>query len=299
MGQKIILISDEAYLGGAKLTNESLINEGINRDYDVSIYTFGKKELEGKRKFSPGKADLYIIANYGYIPREDLLKFISNNKYIRYFHDIPGFIAQIPSSFHSTAEGVLSQLINNAEHIFMISPMQFGVVDNRIKLPEDKITVTPPFIPLGKFTNTGKSRLEDSWFCLGDVNPARGLEKSIETAIENHGKYFIIAGPEVTPGYIEALKKRYDKYIEIRYIGVVPYETVPELMNTYESFVYTPEIYDSFCRKVIEAQKCGMKVYVDNQRIGLFSYPKEYDMLNGILSGNTIVWDKIDTILNK
>ena len=296
--KKIVLINDNSWYGGAEITNNSIVTEGLNREYDVDVYIFGKKELEGGREFNPPKADLYILANYGYIPHEDILKFISNNKYVRFFHDIPGFIAQIPSSFHTGSEGVLSQIIEKAEHVFMISPMQYAVIENRIPLNKDKITIVPPFVPIDKFYDKNEQRLENSWFYLGDVSPARGIQKSIEVAIQRHGTDFIIAGPEVTPNYMNFLKDRYDKYINITYLGEVKYDKVNDLMNNYVNFIYTPEIYDSFCRKVVEAQAAGMKVFVDNKRIGVYSYPKDYDMINGLLSANIIVWDKIDSLLS-
>lgn len=298
MNKKIILINDNSWYGGAQITNESIIAEGLNRNYDIEEYIYGQKELKGERKFSPPKADLYIIANYGYIPPQDLLVFISNNKYVRYFHDIPGFIAQIPSSFHNGSEGVLSQLVNKAEHVFMISPMQHGVISSRITLPEDKITIVPPFIPLTQFKDKGEERLKDSWLYLGDVSPARGLEKSIHVAIQNHAKEFIIAGPEVQPKYVEQLTTIFGKYVNITYLGEVKYSEVNDTMNRYENFIYTPEIYDSFCRKVVEAQSAGMNVHVDNRRIGVYSYPTDYDMTSAILSANQIVWDIIDGFFN-
>jgi len=296
-GKKIVMISDEAYLGGAMITNESIINEGLKRNYDIDMYIYGPKEREGGRVFNPPPADLYMIMNYGYIPHEALLQFISNNKYIRWFHDIPGFIAQIPSSFHASAEGVLSQLINKAAHVFMISPMQFAVVEKRIPLDDKNITIIPPYIPLNNFFDKKEKRLENSWFYLGDISPARGIQKSIEIAIQRNGKDFIMAGPEVMPNYVNQLKNQYDKYINITYLGEVKYDKVNDLMNNYENFIYTPEIYDSFCRKVVEAQTAGMNVFVDNRRIGVYSYPEEYNMKDGILSANTVLWDKIDSLL--
>lgn len=295
---KIILINDNSWYGGAEITNDSIITEGLNRNYDITVYVYGKKERDGNRRFNPPKADLYIIANYGYIPHEELLKFISNNKYIRFFHDIPGFIAQIPSSFHNGSEAVLSQLINKAEHNFMISPMQHGVINNRIKLPDNKITIVPPYIPLHKFNDKGEERLKNSWLYLGDVSPARGIERSLQVAINNHGEEFIIAGPEVYPNYVSTIKQEYDKFINITYLGEVKYDKVNDLMNMYQNFIYTPEIYDSFCRKVVEAQAAGMTVHVDNRRIGVYSYPSDYDVVKGVLSANTVLWDKIDSIIN-
>lgn len=294
---KIVLINDNSWYGGAEITNNSIVAEGLNREHDVSVYIYGKKEREEGGAFVPPKADMYIIANYGYIPHEDLLKFISNEKYVRFFHDIPGFIAQIPSSFHAASEGVLSQLINKAAHVFMISPMQFSVVEKRIPLKDENITIVPPYIPINKFFDKKEKRLEKSWFYLGDISPARGIQKSLEIAIQRNGKEFIMAGPEVMPNYVAQLKKGYDKYINITYLGEVKYDKVNDLMNNYENFIYTPEIYDSFCRKVVEAQAAGMNVFVDNRRIGVYSYPKDYDMENGLLSANKVIWDKIDSLL--
>ena len=296
--KKIVLINDNSWYGGAELTNNSIITEGLNRDYDVEVYVYGMKERQGERKFNPPKADLYILANYGYIPQDSLLQFISNNKFVRFFHDIPGFIAQIPSSFYSASEGVLSQIVEKAKHIFMISPMQFAVVEKRIPLDDKKITIVPPYIPIKNFYDKKEKRLEKSWFYLGDISPARGIQKSIEVAIQRHGTDFIMAGPEVMDGYVERLKSQYERFINITYIGQVDYSKVNDLMNMYENFIYTPEIYDSFCRKVVEAQAAGMKVFVDNKRIGIYSYPKDYNMIEGLLSSNTVIWDKIDSILN-
>lgn len=294
---KIIIINDNSWYGGAEITNNSIMAEGLNRDHEVEVYVYGKREREGGREFKPDNADMYIIANYGYIPSEALLKFISNNKYVRFFHDIPGFISAIPSSFFTGNEAVLSQLINKAQHNFMISPMQYGVIESRIELPKDKITIIPPYIPLTEFKDKGEERVKDSWLYLGDVSPARGVTKSIEVAINNNAKEFIIAGPEVSPGYMNLINETYNKFVNITYLGQVDYSEVNDIMNKYENFIYTPEIYDSFCRKVVEAQAAGMNVHVDNKRIGVYSYPETYNMKDGILTANLVIWDKIDSLL--
>ena len=64
----------------------------------------------------------------------------------------------------------------------------------------------------------------------------------------------------------------------------IPHEEIANIMNDYEYFYYTPEIYDSFCLKILEADLCGMKIFADTPRIGIFSYNKPLkelvDMMN-------------------
>ena len=295
--KEIILISDESWLGGASITNASIVEEGLKRNYSVTMYVYGKKELEGKREFNPPNADLYILANYGYIPKDALEKFINEKPFVRFFHDVPGFLQQLASSFFVDAQNTLQLMMDKAKHVFMISPMQYSVVQNRIKLDEKKISIIPPYIPLEKFKNLNLER-EDAWFYLGDIAPARGVEKSIQIAIQNGCKKFVLAGPDLLPNYINNLKEHYSKYCELEYLGEIEYEKVPELMNKYKYFIYTPEILDSFCRKIVEAEEAGMEIFADSLRIGLFSFPKEYKLKENILNANNLLWDKLEELIN-
>ena len=155
------------------------------------------------------------------------------------------------------------------------------------------------FIPLDKFQNKNKERLKNSWFYLGDIGDARGVAKSVRIAIKNGCKEFVLAGPEIQPKYVEFLQQQFGQLTNIHYLGILSYDKVPKYMNTYENFIYTPEIYDSFCRKVLEAQSSGMKVFVDNKRIGLFSYPEDYDLVDGCMNSNKVIVSIINKLLSK
>jgi len=297
---KIVLISDESYIGGASLVNHDLVEEGNKKGYSVDIYTYNMGAVKKEQPFNPPKADFYILANYGYIPKRELINFFNNNenKFVRFFHDIPGFIAQIPSSFHKESESILELMMKKAAHTFMISPMQYDVVKSRIDFDEKNITILPPFIPIGMFSKGEVERERDSWLYLGDISYARGIVKSIQIAINSGGKKFYLAGPEVEKGLVEQLKMAFGEKIEIEYLGIIDYKDVPALMHKYENFIYTPEIYDSFCRKILEANVSGMKLFVDNRRIGLFSYPEDYNLVDACKNSNKMVWKIITDIID-
>ena len=292
LNKKIILISDESYQGGAMITNRTMINEGIAQGHDVEIYTYGQTERENNIVFNPGKADFYILANYGWIKKQELSKFCKEfkNKYIRYTHDIPGFLQMIPSSFFQDSINNLQMICDNAAHIFLISPMQFQVIARQIKLDESKVTINPPFIDLSVFKNTDAVREKNSWLILGDISRARGIEKSLGIIQQYGGESVSIVGPEVDAGYVDFLQQTYGNKFTLSISGAKPYSEIPQLMSTFENFIYTPEIYDSFCRKIIEAQMSGCNIYADTLRIGMFSYPDKYNFIQGCAAADKILW---------
>ena len=99
----VYILNDEdesTYLGGAAIANKAIKEEFENRGHDVVIHRINSRENTWNKDMS---ADLYIVANWAYIPRKDLEELFYNKPCVKFFHDIAGYMYQ-PKSIRFDAQ---------------------------------------------------------------------------------------------------------------------------------------------------------------------------------------------------
>jgi hypothetical protein len=144
---------------------------------------------------------------------------------------------------------------------------------HQTKVIASNTVVIPPPAVFDGFLDHGTQR--SGLLYLGPINRARGVEEASNYAITNHpNQQLTIVGRIESEELAHKLRQRGH-----RIQGEVPREEVPRLLNHFEHFIYYPQIIDSFCLKIIEAELCGIKIHTNQARIGRYSYPEPTDQL--------------------
>ena len=287
---KIQILNDEdesTYLGGAAIANKRIADELINRGHDVVIHRVNKNENTWNGDMS---ADLYIVANWAFIPQDDLVKLFNERKVVKFFHDIAGFLYQPKTvKFKANYEFLQFMLDKSALNIF-ISPLQREMYGKYLNIDDSKCLITPPGKSMEGFENKGVER-NNKILYLGDISNARGIIYSANLARQN-GLQLDLIGPFVDDKLVEELRNN-----DFNVKREIDNGLVADLMNEYSYFIYFPEIIDSFCFKVVEAELCGCKLMVDDYRLGRYSYDKSVDELKLLIeNSHSIVCDAIDNL---
>jgi hypothetical protein len=164
-------------------------------------------------------------------------------------------------------------MFRTAETNIFISPMQYDVFKKTFTEINNPL-ITPPPLDIDDFENNNlKSRR--GCLYLGDISSARGCAETLEfmKQVDSTGPYTFIG---------KILDDRLSDYLMKNGATVrdaISHDKVPLVMNRHKHFFYYPQIYDSFCLKILEAQICGMHIACDKLRIGIFSYNKLSDEL--------------------
>jgi len=270
------ILSDESWFGGASIANHRIKDELEKRGHNVTIHTINEKENTWKGDMS---ADLYIIANWAYIPKEDLEKLFKEKNIVKFFHDIPGYMYQPKTIKYEHYYKFMQFMIDNALLNIFISPLQLEIYQRYVNIKQDNTMIIPPPKDMNNFSNILKEedRIYDVLY-LGDISNARGIYESIEIAKNNNLDIHFI-GPWVDKELVEELKEN-----GFRVEKEIPNDKVSAIMNQYKYFIYLPNIIDSFCFKVVEAELCGCQLIVDPYRIGRYSYTETVEELKEIIN---------------
>jgi len=273
---KIAILNDETtetYMGGAALVNKKIKLELEINGHEVEYFIINKDTKEPKYLKNWQDYDFYIFANIGYFPNDVLNYIMDNKKFITFRHDIPVVLyTQPPSIFYKAFITLWQKMFEKAELSIFISPMQEAVFKAHFKVKNSQVLVPP--LDIGSFKNEQK---KDRNGCLyiGDISNARGCLKTLHIMKQSFpdSRYTFIG---------QILDYNLVKQLELggaTVLEAIPHNEVNNYMNDYEYLFYFPEIYDSFCLKILEAELCGMKVIADTERIGIFSYNKPINEL--------------------
>ena len=271
---KIGILNDEtiqSWVGGAALVNHRIKTALEKKGHDVNIIIYNKQQ---RFIFNPDDYDFFILANIPYFNYMIIDEIIENKPYIVFRHDIPIILYMEPPSerFKEFME-LYQKIFDNAKMIFFISEMQKNVFSSRFKI-KDNVQVLPPPLDLKGFENKNKQDRNGCLY-LGDISLARGIPRTIEIMKKKFPMTkYTFAGKNLDQRVVNFIHQNGGKYI-----GELNHDDVSRVMNEYKHFLYYPEIYDSFCLKIVEAELCGMKIHADKLRIGRFSYNKTAEEL--------------------
>jgi hypothetical protein len=264
---KVLIINDEtieSYLGGAALVNDTIKSQLEEKGHKVDYLIINKETKQVKNNWN--KYDYYILANIGYVPDSILNTIINEKRYCKFFHDIPTILyTQPPSVLYQHFYHLWQKMIDNAEKNYFISPMQKTVFERIFKLKNVQLIIPP--LDVKSFKNDPLMEPEGCLY-VGDISHARGCYKTLQLMKNKFPKtrYHFVG---------KILDKQLAELLETNGATVqdaISHKDMPNVMNQYKYLFYYPEIYDSFCLKILEASLCGMSILADTYRIGLFSW---------------------------
>ena len=285
---KYAILNDETietYLGGAALVNDKIKTELETLGHEVDILTWNLDDINNKKQPDMKKVmshDRYIFANIGYWPHPVLHAIMKDKTFYTFRHDLPIVLyTQPPSIKFKTFYNTWGYMFERATASFFISPMQYNVFSTYFQVTSP--ITTPPPLDIGNFKNEER---EDRQGCLyvGDISMARNCLETL-----NIMKQQDMEGPWTFVG------NHNDEELvgSLRSLGAIvmdpiEHDKVNDIMNQHKTLYYFPNIYDSFCLKVIEAEICGMDVFSDTPRIGRYSYKESTSELTELINSGSL-----------
>lgn len=287
---KIYILSDESWFGGASIANHRIMKGFEDKGHDVELKIINETENTWNADFS---ADLYVLANWAFIEKEQLETLFKTKKVVKFFHDIPGYMYQPKTIKYNEYYKFIQFMTDNALLNVFISPMQLEIYQRFTVIKQENSMILPPPKDMSSFININKveDRIHDVLY-LGDISKARGIYESIDICKKNDWNIHFV-GPWVDKELVKELQDnnfKVDKEIDN--------DKVAGLMNQYKYFIYVPNLIDSFCFKVVEAELCGCELLVDHYRIGRFSYNHSPEDLKDMISNSHIqLANKVEELL--
>jgi glycosyltransferase involved in cell wall biosynthesis len=306
------------YSGGGEMINRELIEKGISRGHHISLTSVKDRENEIQQD-----ADLYILADIFNFPhtlrsRGNWLKFsehflskiISNKPFMHLntaYSDICN-LGYLPCSGESEEnckykskskikqniitrdfskkcfsynDLVRQSYLNSVANVFM-SPLHKKIIVNSIGIPAShKSLVLNPIIDTNKFKNYHISRDIDYLF-VGVLSEAKGFFE----LKEKFGKENIFIVGEIHP----EIKLDFGTYL-----GKVPYDEIPYIMNRAKNFVFLPRWPEPQGRVVIEAALSGCNL-ITNGNVGAISFPYDISDPRNIGQSNENFWKELEEL---
>jgi glycosyltransferase involved in cell wall biosynthesis len=250
---KVLWISDfnlNHTLGGAQRSNDLIIKKG--RELGLSImeanYNFNFKI------FDFNEYDIIVSSNLETIAakHEDIINKIASHKYhVRLEHDLNRYLNQTDREklFRSCKKTIF---LTDYHHKLFIS--NYGDFFQNVEIVADPIDTD-------LFYNKNNQR-EDKILYVGFMHDLKGTSSFFEFALANTELEFVVAGwgSRIYTFLSENVSN-------VKYLGPVQYEKMPELYNKYDKLFYNPVLPEPFCRSVGEAVLCGMKLMSNSSSI--------------------------------
>lgn len=172
-------------------------------------------------------------------------------------------------------------LTQSAAVIFSSYP-HFELFGWPVKAPKYIIPAALNLQPFIAARDDSKEREGVIW--LGRLERGKGLENVSAWADEN--------GLEVDVYGYGSLQNQISK--PLNYIGEVDYCDVPELLASYEKFVFLPDAFEPFSRTTVEAWAAGCEMVV-NGNVGAVSWIQVDSV--GVMQGAAMFWDIVEQIV--
>jgi len=273
---KIAILNDqipETYLGGAALVNDKIKKEFESKGHICNIIIANEKNDIQNIDEVIDTYDYFIFANIGYVGSENLNKIMDSKPFITFRHDIPVILyTQPPSERFKLFYDTWGRMFKEAKMTYFISEMQASVFKQTFKVTHE--TILPPPLDIDNFKN---EKREDRNGCLyvGDISNARGCQETFQLMQQLHPDMQKTFVGEIIDGELADVLKQHGATV----LPAIDHSEMNELMNNNKYLFYFPNIYDSFCLKILEAELAGMIIYADRFRIGRYSYTQQAEEL--------------------
>ena len=307
------------YSGGGEMINREIIEKGISRGHHVFFSSVRNRTSEINLD-----ADLYLLADIFNFPhtiksRGNWLNFsgsflsdvINNKKFMHLntaYSDICN-LGYLPCSGKSEMKCkhksksrikqnivtrdfstncfsfnhlVKQSYLKSIANIFM-SPLHKKVIEKTIGIPESyNSLILNPIIDTKKFKNDNSDRDIDYLF-VGVLSEAKGY---FELRDRFKDENIFIAG---------------DIHPEIKldfgtYLGKLPYDEIPQIMNRAKHFVFLPRWPEPQGRVVIEAALSGCKL-ITNENVGAISFPFDISDPRNIEGSSEKFWKELEGLM--
>ena len=255
---KILLVSDFGIrhsLGGAQRSNQLILDEGIERGHDISIYHYDTDQSVLWDNY-----DLVISSNLEIISRTNpmILQYcVTSPNHVRLEHDFCRYLDN----------NIREYLYTSCVKTFFLTNYHYKKFVEYYGDYFENVEIVPDPISKHRFYDMGLERKDDILY-VGFMHPLKGTDNFINYVINNTDKTFTVAGWG---------DSRYEDFMKsasnVNFFGKIDYADMVQLYNSHKQMYYNPDFDEPFCRAVGEALMCGVDIIGDSNKIGsLYMY---------------------------
>lgn len=171
---------------------------------------------------------------------------------------------------------------NSLANIY-VSPLHQSITSRVLGYDDSaKAIIARPIIDVNNFQNLGLERDIENLF-VGVISEAKGFHQLRE---QYKDREIVLVG-DVHPG----VKLDYGTYL-----GKLPYDQIPALMNRAKNFVFLPRWPEPQGRVVVEAALSGCKLVV-NENVGATSFPFDISNPDNVKDSERIFWEELESVI--
>ena len=251
---KVLFISDFSLnhnSGGAQISNNIIINKGIELGHDITLHNYDSSALNLIYQY-----DLIISSN---------LEFISQAS--KYLFD---YIINHPNHVRLEHDSCLYLNKETRELLFRSSKINFFLSDFHLKFFKDfygdifnntEIVYDP--IDTSLFYDDNSEKFYDIVYC-GFIHPLKGSNNLINFCKNNLDRDIDIFGWSEDKNIINQL------YLltNVKIHNKVSHSEISNIFRKSKYIYHSPEVNEPFCRMVAEALLCGCEFIGNESKIG-------------------------------
>jgi len=284
VNKKVIWLADfdlHQAAGGAQRSDKILIDHGRNLGFNifkVNRETFGAH-------INIHDYEILVSSNIQALLHLNpwLLQEINNHKYhVRLEHDSNAYLSNENRK----------TLFSNCKKTFFLTEYHYRYFIEEYGDFFQNVEIIPDPIDTNKFKNFNQNR-ENAILYAGYMHPLKGSYEFFDFVLQNPNKNFVLAAWSNYPT-LEFLARAVPN---IKYLGIIDYDKMPELYNQYSDFFYNPNLREPFCRSFAEALLCGCKIMCSKvNNIGAYHDFVKFGKEKFIERCNTaqiLFWEKI------
>jgi hypothetical protein len=279
---KILFISDFSLKhnsGGAQVSNDIIINKGIELGHDITLHNYDSSPIN-------------LIYQYDIIISSNLETIYHNSKYLF------DFIINHPSHIRLEHDSCLYLKKQDRELLFNSSKINFFLSEFHLEFFKDfygdifnNIEIVYDPIDTSLFYDDNSEKIYDVIYC-GFIHPLKGSNNLIKFCNDNIDRKIDIFGWSQDQNIINQLSLL--KNVKIH--NKVSHSEISNIFRKAKYIYHSPEVNEPFCRMIAEALLCGCKFIGNESKIGSL---KEYikhgkeEFEKKCKTGSEIFWSKI------
>ena len=280
---KVLLVSDfgiKHSVGGAQRSNQIILDEGIQRGHDISIYHYDTDQSVLWDTY-----DIVISSNLEVLSRTNpmILQYCAtSDNHVRLEHDFCRYLDN----------NIRRYLYTSCKKTFFLTNYHYRKFVEYYGNYFVNVEIVPDPINMHRFYNMELERKDDILY-VGFMHPLKGTDNFISYVNNNPGNSFTVAGWG---------DNRYEDFMRhrsnVNFLGKIDYADMMQLYNTHEQMYYKPEFDEPFCRAVGEALMCGVSIIGDSDKIGSLHMLKEdpVNFADKCNRASEIFWEVLENV---